>query len=473
MTGGPHSAATASSFCAMRRHRLLCVVLLVAAPARSPAQSPDRAARIEQLCRPIVDAGLIPALAVGVFDRGTTATFGFGHLGDEATAAPDADTVFEIGSISKVFTGLLLADAVGRGTVALEDPVQKYLPADVVVPNDTGAPIRLVHLATHTSGLPRMPTDFTPRDQVDPYADYDSAALLHSLTQVQLASTPGRRYAYSNLGAGLLGWILVRASGAADYEHLLHERISAPLQLSATVLRLSSAQRVRLAAPHDLDGDPAHTWAFDAIAGAGGIRSTVRDLLHFAAAQVDPGDGPLAAAFRLSQQRHTALDVQSQVGLGWHFGADDTRWHNGQTGGYHSFLGIDPARQQAVCVLGNAPSDLPDRLGTELQKLLRGDAITPVPMPAAFAVDQAALLTYVGRYRLAARQVFAVTLDARGLRAQLADQPTFRLHPTAAHAFAYRQVEASVTFEVDADGKATALVLHQNGHDQRCPRDDT
>src|SRR5208283_4407870 len=119
--------------------------------------------------------------------------------------ALDGDTVFEIGSITKVFTALLLADMAQRGEVALTDPVSKYLPKGVKMPGRNGHAIMLQDLATHTSGLPRLPSNMKPKDFMNPYADYTPELLYQFLSSYELPRDPGSKWEYSNLGAGLLG----------------------------------------------------------------------------------------------------------------------------------------------------------------------------------------------------------------------------------------------------------------------------
>jgi Beta-lactamase class C and other penicillin binding proteins len=164
----------------------------------------------------------------------------------------DGDTIFEIGSATKVFTSLLLADAVKRGEVALTDPVAKYLPAEVKVPERAGRKITLVDLATHTSGLPSVPSNLAPKNPANPYAGYTVQQLYDFLSTYQLSRDIGAQYDYSNLGVGLLDNALSRRAGV-DYETLVQTRITRPLGMKSTSIALSEEQKRRLASGHGGD----------------------------------------------------------------------------------------------------------------------------------------------------------------------------------------------------------------------------
>jgi CubicO group peptidase (beta-lactamase class C family) len=238
-------------------------------------------------------------------------------------------------------------------------------------------------------------------------------------------------------------------------------------------ITLDEAKQKRLAPPHDADGEPNHTWDLAALAGAGGIRSTIPDMLKFARAQFAKPE-PLAKAIELSQQkRHDGANGHA-IALGWHFARDgETLWHNGQTGGYHAFLGVQPKRNRAVCILANTSRGEIDAIGDRILQHLAGIKVEPLSIERPVAVDRAVLQRYVGKYQLSPQMTFDLTLRERGLYAQLTGQPACRLYPRSATEFFYRAVEASITFELEGDA-VTGLVLHQNGRDmpsRRLPAD--
>lgn len=277
----------------------------------------------------------------------------------------DENTVFEIGSITKVFTTSLLAEMVARGEVKLGDAVSKYLPAAVRVPSRNGRQITLEDLATQTSGLPRLPTNMHPADPSNPYADYSVAQLYEFLPNYTLPRDIGSRYEYSNLGIGLLGHVLAQRAGKT-YEDLLRERILDPLGMSDTRITLTPSMKLRMAQGFDAQGTPMSSWDIPTLAGAGALRSTAADMLKFLAASLDPASQPLGRILAHARlPRHDADRPRNSIGLGWHiveiFGTTAT-WHNGGTGGFRAFIGIDGARHRGVIVLSNL-SVTPDDIG--------------------------------------------------------------------------------------------------------------
>ena len=299
---------------------------------------------------------------------------GHGRLSTTDPRQPGGDTVFEIGSVTKVFTSTVLADLVSRGELTLDTPVQGLLDGDVRVPGRDGAEITLEHLATHSSGLPRMPDNFDPADHDNPYVDYTEDRLYEFLSSHELARGVGETVEYSNLGYGLLGHALARGTGR-DYEALVAELVLEPLGMADTAVTLWPSLRERLAAGHDGSLDPVGLWDFAALSGAGSLRSTVNDMLLFLEANIDPWSSPLSEALRSAHARRADMpDPDMGIGLGWivHDTKDgrdgrDGRmlWHNGGTGGYSSFVGFDPESQVAVVVLSNAAAPV-DFLGFRL-----------------------------------------------------------------------------------------------------------
>ena len=270
----------------------------------------------------------------------------------------DGRTLFEIGSITKVFTGILLAEMAERGEVRLEQPVAELLPGDVVVPSRNGRQIRLVDLSTHSSGLPRMPDNFTPADAGNPYVDYTVPKLYDFLRRHELRRDIGVEAEYSNVGVGLLGHALARRAGTS-YEALVTARILDPLKMTSTKVTLSPADVARLAPGHDARGEQVQNWDLaEAFAGAGSLRSNVDDMLTFLAANLTPpGSSTLGRAIRSAQTAHFTAAGGRQGGLGWGRSLlkqeRNVLTHTGGTGGYLTFVGLDPERRLGVVVLCN------------------------------------------------------------------------------------------------------------------------
>ncbi len=292
-------------------------------------------------------------LAVGVLRGESRRVLGFGQVQTPVgKRTPDGRTVFEIGSITKAFTGVLLADAVRRGEVTLDAPANTYLPPDLRLNSHADRPITLLDLATHRGGLPRIPPNLTDdaADLDNPYADFSRPRLAAALKAIH-PERPGRREEYSNLGAGLIGDALVHAAKLPSYDALVRARIGTPLGLADTAEALTGAQRSRLASGMSANRKPVPGWDFATMEAAGGLRSTPDDMLTFAAANLGRGPADVVAACKGSHTKR-----RGRVGLLWHHttlpkSKAAAVWHNGGTGGFWSMLVIVPDRDLAVVAL--------------------------------------------------------------------------------------------------------------------------
>ncbi len=354
------------------------VWLVAAAPPPNAADSiiPED---VKASARARVEAGRTVGIAIGAIDGHRRECFFAGRPAHDGEAPLDEHTVFEIGSITKVFTALLLADAVERGEVRLDEPVQQLLPSTVRVPKRGDKEITLFELARHRSGLPRVPANAIPWP-ADPYASYTADKLYAFLNDYQLPRDVGERYEYSNLGAGLLGHVLARRA-ATSYEDLLVERICKPLKLNDTRITLTPGMTDRLARGYpEGSATPTPGWHFDCLAGCGAVRSTVADMLRFLAVNMGLEDSPLAAAIaRTHQGRYPCGPPGMSVALGWHVfdrHGVEILWHNGGTGGYHGFCGFDSKRRRGVVVLANSTHNIDD-LG--LHVLAEGYTLASIP----------------------------------------------------------------------------------------------
>jgi CubicO group peptidase (beta-lactamase class C family) len=272
---------------------------------------------------------------------------------------------------------------------------------------------------------------------------------------------------------GLLGVVLARRAGCT-YEQLLRDRITGPLSLADTKIALDDRLRRRLAPPYNAELEPEANWDFEAIAAAGAVRSTARDLLKFAQANL-AGDGPLEKAFRLAQAKHRDEDSGPAMGLGWHIARDGiTRWHNGMTGGYHAWLAIVPGRGIAVVVLSNTATMRITQFGELVTRAAFGLDVKPLPRkspPAkAVAVDAATLARYAGTYQLFAGFDMTVSVEHGQLLVQCTGQPQLPVFAESPTKFFYKAVDAQITFAADKDGKVDTLTLHQNGVKRQATR---
>lgn len=327
-------------------------------PAHDAPLPPSVAAVIEAR----IQAGHYPGVTVGVIDANGPRYYSFGRRDLRDPRLPDENTVYEIGSINKVFTGLLLADAVQRGEASLEAPIDRYLPTGAQAPRYRGDRITLVQLSTHTSELPRMPDNMHRKDPRNPYADYSLDLLLEFLSRYELPRPPGATYEYSNLGAGLLGYFLASSRGQT-FEQMFVERIANVLGLDSTRVVLTPSLTARLVKGTS-DGAEAPAWDTPTLSGAGGLRSTVKDLTRFLGANLGLLDTPLDAAMALTRQPHAeAAPGNISVGLGWHIvklGHGELLMHDGGTGGYRAFIGLRHTPPLGIVVLANSTFDVAD-----------------------------------------------------------------------------------------------------------------
>ena len=340
----------------MTMRSLFLVALLVTS---SVAASDE----LRDLLQNRVDRGKTVGLVAGIIDARGQRIVSCGRIAKDRDVAPGGDTIFEIGSVTKVFTSLLLADMVERGEVRLDTPVAELLPKSVKVPSRNGRQITLLDLSMQSSGLPRLPGNLRPSDFLNPYADYTADKLYAFLSGFTLAHDPGEKYEYSNLGAGLLGHALALKAGMT-YEQLVRRRILEPLGMTSTSITLSEDQKKRLATGYSAALRPVKNWDFDALAGCGALRSTADDLLRFLAANLELTDSPLRPAMRRMRSIRKPTGIPDlEIAMAWHiftkFGHDIV-WHNGGTMGYHTFAGFDPAAKKGVVILSDSSYDIDD-----------------------------------------------------------------------------------------------------------------
>lgn len=405
-------------------------------------------------------------IAVGTLDPdGTTRIVSAGASGQPGLAV-DGDAVFEIGSITKTFTAALLSDMMARGEVRLDDPVAKYLPASVKMPARGGKQITLLDLATQSSGLRGMPTNFAPKDMSNPYVDYTVQQMYDFLSGYELPRDIGVQYEYSNLGVGLLGHALALKSGKT-YEAILTERILAPLGMRDTRITLNDDMRRRLALGHDEQGKIVANWDLPTLAGAGALRSTVKDMLKYLAANLDATSRPLGKQLAVTHEsRREAGSPTMTIGLAWHIlkgPGGSIVWHNGGTGGYRTFIGFDLVKRAGVVVLTNSAIGADD-IGFHLI-----DGGIPLTKPPAahteVAIDAAKFTAYVGVYELAPNFSITVSVDGQELWLQATGQGKLRGFPESETDFFIKEADVQLTFVKGSDGQVTGLVLHQSGQD--------
>lgn len=346
----------------LRGGTLLLLLLALLAPQPAGARQFPADSTIQRILRERVESGRNTGIVVGVLDTSGTRVVAYG-----TSSVPDlpldSRTLFEIGSVTKTFTTSLLAEMVARGEVRLDEPVADLLPDSVHVPEWNGRRITLLDLATHTSGLPRNPTNLHPEDPEDPWANYTPSDLYHFLDSYRLPRAPGTTVEYSNVGMGLLGYALALREGKS-YEALLIDRILGPLGMADTRITLSPSQRARLAQGHDHDGKPVEHWHLPTLAGAGALRSDLDDLFRYLAANLGTSESFLTPILGETHQIRTAINDTLSVALGWMVNrahpARPIWWHDGETGGFSAFIAFDPTGWRGVVVLTNEANRVND-----------------------------------------------------------------------------------------------------------------
>jgi serine-type D-Ala-D-Ala carboxypeptidase/endopeptidase len=407
-------------------------------------------------------------IVAATFDSDWQNIVPYGRGGASKDRPLDGDAVFEIGSITKVFTSLLLTEMVTRGEVALDDPVSKFLPDNVKMPARNGKQITLLDLATYSSGLPRLP-DGIPNSGDNPYASYTVEQLYEFLSNHTLRFDPGTHYEYANLGFGLLGHVLALKANS-NYEDLVVSRICAPLGLADTRITLTGSMRERLAQGHQSTLKPASNWDIPTLAGAGALRSTANDLLTFMKATcLSEASAPLRPAIdMLLRTRRPADRANQTVGLGWFVRSgndDELVWKDGETGGYASFVGFSTRLRSGAVVLSNS-TNLIDDIGFRLTN----PGYKIAQYPPEVAADPAVLETYQGTYQMTPKFALAIRTEAGRLFVRGTGQPEFELFAEGDNRFFMRYVDAQGTFLANKDGRVDRLLWHQNGSYQYCTR---
>jgi CubicO group peptidase (beta-lactamase class C family) len=377
-------------------------------PARPPIALTDLGDALDAEFASVVKDGLLKdstgcGVAIGVLDHGKRRVFSYG--------AARADSIFEIGSITKTFTGLALAQLAAQGKVRLDEPVRPILFPDIAAA-PAGTEITFLDLATHRSGLPSVPDNFDPKDPSNPFADYDHVALHEFLVSHGTARPAGAKYLYSSFGIGLLGYALAQRAGVS-YAQLVETEITGPLHMNDTVFALSPEQKQRLIQGHGAALDPIDAGIGESgiFAGAVGAKSTAEDLLTYLdanlhperyAAKAAPGSPgtTMPAAFALDHQLRGAVEQNTEVALVWLFDLRSGRFeHGGTTPGYTAHVEFAPEQDRAIVVLYNRMDEQPgqerfvDRVAENINELMSGRPADRIDFiaesdPALVALDE-------------------------------------------------------------------------------------
>ena len=415
-------------------------------------------------------------VAVFVDEKGTRFV-NYGTLNkDAASAQANENSIYEIGSLTKLFTAVLLADAVKRGEVKLDAPISAYLPKTVKTPTFNGKEITLLDLATHSSSLPRMPNNFKPKAADEPYVDYTAKNLYDFLSNYKLTREIGSQFEYSNVGVGLLGHIL-SLQAKMTFEQLLMTRIFKPLGMNDTSLALPTAVKSRHAQGLNAKNEPTPNWFFDVLAPAGAIRSTTTDMAKFISAAVGLTKTSLADAFvEVRKMQRQGQNSQVKIGLCWNnvdLWGTEIFWHGGGTGGFASYIAVDPKQRKGAFLVNNTGQPtgsvfLESIAFNYLQskyKITKPQLKSVSPRKTAITLGEEILQKYVGEYQITPEMSIFITREGKQLFARATGQEKFEIYPEKEDAFFAKIVEITISFKKDKDNKINGLVIGQEGYD--------
>lgn len=375
---------------------------------------------------------------------------------DKPAKVPAEKVVFEIGSISKIFTGLLLAQAVLEKKLTFETTLKQALDTKQAFADDKVAAITLAQLTTHTSGLPRMP-DNADFSVADPYGTYDVKKLGEWLASVKLEKAGPHELSYSNAGVAILGHVIERALGDS-WANLVRDRLCKPLGMLDTMPVPTAEMRQRLVPPFESKA-VAHEWTFKAFAPAGGLRSTAADLMLYGRALTHPETSPLREVIQLAVK-----PLAEGIGCCF-FLEEDLIAHNGGTGGYRTLLQARPKADQIRLVLINNAEMEPVMVTRPLDR----EGFKAVEGPK---LSEAELKPYIGVFQLDKQAKMTFVIREGGLWCKLTGQAFLPYLHEKKDVFFHRGVAARLIFGRDASGAIASVTLDQNNQKQVAKRLD-
>ena len=339
-------------------------------------------------------------IVVGIVDENGSSVVSYGKMDNGTDQDVNGDTLFDIASVTKTFTGLLLQDMIERGDMKLDDPVAKYLPASVKMPTRNGKEITLLHLATHTSGLPGVPDNLDPKRADNPYADYTVEKLYAFLSGYKMTRDPGAKFEYSGLGMRLLGQAIALKAGT-NYESLVVDRICRPLKMDSTRITLTPELKARFAQGHNQLGYAVSSMDYGALMGGAALRSTVNDLLKYVSANLGLMPSRLTPLMEKTHVVHFShmMPDNEDTGLAWGITPDlqgrKIVCHGGGAPGYRAWVGFDKTRRRGVVILSDFAMDKITRTG----KVLLESEWQSDRRPTEMKINSRVYGSYVGQYR--------------------------------------------------------------------------
>ncbi len=450
----------------MKRYRIALAILLISFITSQCQQSPEKTdkkglpAEVVETIERRIEEGLTPSIALAIIDSSGVQYFNFGKTAKNGQEI-DENTIYEIGSITKVFTGIILAQQVLEGDLKMEDDINSYLPENFKIPVMGDAVITFGNLTDHTSGLPRMPDNFHPANPNNPYADYTVDQMYEFISHYQPLRTVGAAYEYSNIGLGLLGHLLAMNNNST-YEELMVQKIANPLNMNDTRVELTQRMNDNLALGHS-GGKVVENWDIPALAGAGAIRSSSSDMAKFISANLGYVNTSLLKAMELSHQiRHDKAGEMS-IAMAWHIrkgNKGDIICHGGGTGGYRTFIGFVKETGKGVVLFTNS-SEGADDVGYYL--LDSGSRLVRFKSDAV-DIPKSLLEQYVGLYALRPELKINITREGKQLFGQATGQDRFGIYPENDTVFYLTVVDAKIAFHFEKDA-VESLTLIQGGQE--------
>ncbi len=433
------------------KHTLLLTFLLSHCLTGSATSIPEN---IQTEANNRVKHDLNPGIALAYNDGGETvyAFAGVANLNNQTPLTQDA--VFEIGSITKTMTALLLADAVVKKDATLEQSIMTWLPDQ---PSQGSAQINLKQLATHSSGLPRLPGNMTQILSPDPYAEYDRDDLLTALAE-QRIKPDQQHYSYSNYGAGLLGELMA-IRYQKDFQSLLTERVFKPLGMDNSYADAAQVPLDLKVTGYSGKYEVPH-WHFKALAGAGSVNSSIKDLMTYGLAILKADHPELKEAIQLSTGSHYEQQGLT-LGLGWHI-HKGVLWHNGGTAGFRSMLMIDPLQNKVAAGITNQAEH-------DVEDLVRHLIWPEAPLREhdfPVAINPESLRQYQGQFHNAkVDKTIKTAIKGDHLMIHFPNQPAYRLIHIGNHQFKMKLTQSKVKFQHNEQGQIEAMNIHAFGGD--------
>ncbi|MBN2478680.1 MAG: beta-lactamase family protein [Parachlamydiales bacterium] len=421
---------------------------------------------IQSLIDKCIDEGHTQGMVIAIITEDGTKFYKGGRLGVNDDTPMDEYALFELGSISKIFTSLLLQQMVNCNEVKKDDFMEMYLPEGVKVPSYHGKKITLEHLSNHTAGFPYVPENFLMSDPYNPWREYNIEYVYADiLGKFNLPYAPGSQYQYSNISLGLLGHVLALRANR-DYEDLMYERILKPLGMEDTKYNLTPDLKKRLAKAH-IRNRQVPNWEINAFRGAGGLHSSVKDLSRFIEANLGFCDTKINDLLASAKDCRVPQDEPKlDVGLEWNFSyryLPEIVYHGGETGGHETFVGFCPDKKIGVVVASNSAAKIAD-IG---KHILNSNWYINTYRQQANLVPML-LFQFLGNYKSQDGDKISIQLNPAGHLSTLMFQkgfyPAVKLYPSSDNDFFLKVLPLDLTFQRDENNQVNGMIINYDGN---------